>query len=135
MDILVEDLSRNFDSQLEESKTYGGIQNPSIRKSRNAWIPTTHWIGGLIWNYIEKANKEIFQYNLDCIDGESMQYTHYGINEHYAWHQDEYVLCPCLQVCNVLNLVLWTLYFVRFLREVTIHKYLKYSRTNGSIRC
>jgi len=89
MDVITKDLETNFDPFLETSKLYGGGEDLDKRKSRNAWVPTTHWIGGLVWNYIEKANKEIFHYDLDFIDGESMQYTHYGIGEYYDWHQDE----------------------------------------------
>lgn len=89
MDILSEDLKQNFDPQLDSSKLYNGVEDFSKRKSRNAWVPTTHWIGGLVWNYIDRANKEIFKYDLDGIDGESMQYTHYELNEYYGWHQDE----------------------------------------------
>ena len=35
------------------------------------------------------ANVDYFHYDLNCIDGENMQYTQYGLNEHYHWHQDE----------------------------------------------
>lgn len=89
MNILTRDLEETFDIQLEISKLYGGGEDVSKRRSRNAWVPTTHWIAGLIWNYIDRANQEIFHYDLDNIDGESMQYTHYGLNEYYGWHQDE----------------------------------------------
>jgi predicted 2-oxoglutarate/Fe(II)-dependent dioxygenase YbiX len=89
MDIVVEDLKKNFDSQLQTSRLYNDIEDFNKRKSRNAWVPTSYWIGGLIGSYIKKANDEIFKYDLENIDGESMQYTHYGIGEYYGWHQDE----------------------------------------------
>jgi PKHD-type hydroxylase len=89
MNILTRDLTETFDYQLQTSKLYGGGEDFSKRRSRNAWVPTTHWTAGLIWSYIDRANNEIFKYDLDCIDGEAMQYTHYGLNEYYGWHQDE----------------------------------------------
>ena len=27
--------------------------------SQNAWIPTTHWVGGFLWHYIQRANREL----------------------------------------------------------------------------
>ena len=45
-------------------------------------------MGGFIWHYIERANRENFLYDLRCIDGESMQYTRYSEGQHYGWHTD-----------------------------------------------
>ena len=89
MDVIEEDLNINFDNQMHTSGLMGGVTNLKKRSSQNAWIPTTHWLGGLMWHYYKRANDEFFKYNLTCIDGESMQYTHYGLNEHYDWHIDE----------------------------------------------
>ena len=89
MDIIEADLSEKFDPQMDTSKLMGNQVHLEKRNSRNAWIPTSHWLGGLMWYYFNKANKEFFHYDLECIDGESMQYTHYKLNQHYDWHQDE----------------------------------------------
>ena len=40
-------------------------------------FPTTHWVGGFLWHYVQRANRENFLYDLRNIDGESMQYTRY----------------------------------------------------------
>ena len=89
MDIIEADLSEKFDPQMDQSKLMGNQVNLEKRSSRNAWIPTAHWVGGLMWYYFNKANTEFFHYDLECIDGESMQYTQYEINQHYDWHLDE----------------------------------------------
>ena len=89
MDIIEEDLTETFDPQMDVSKLMGDQVNLGKRNSRNAWIPTTHWLGGLMWHYFNKANKEFFHYDLECIDGESMQYTQYQLDQYYDWHQDE----------------------------------------------
>jgi len=88
VDVIERDLSDNFDQHTEESRLSGNTLNKNIRNSRNAWIPTHHWIGGFIWHYIERANRENFLYDLDCVDGESMQYTHYEVGQFYNWHND-----------------------------------------------
>ena len=74
--IVEKDLSINFDGQMADSKlSHGDALNKEKRNSQNAWIPTTHWLGGFMWHYIQRANRENFLYDLRCIDGESMQYT------------------------------------------------------------
>ena len=97
MDLIERELSDNFDPLLEAAKVgntenFGSLEGRvdlSKRNSKTAWVPTTNWIGGLMWHYYNKVNNEIFHYDLDCIDGEAMQYTHYGLNEKYDWHRDE----------------------------------------------
>jgi len=89
MDIIEADLTEKYDPMMETSKLMGNNTNLNKRNSKNAWIPTTHWLGGLMWHYFKKANDEFFHYDLTCIDGESMQYTQYELNQKYDWHQDE----------------------------------------------
>ena len=50
-------------------------------------------LGGFMWHYIERANRENFLYDLRCIDGESMQYTQYGPGQFYGWHNDSGLAC------------------------------------------
>ena len=90
MDIVERDLSEQFGSDMVQSGLMGAqTPNLDIRNSQNAWVPTTHWVGGLIWHYFTRANNEFFNYKLVGIDGESMQYTSYGLNQQYNWHIDE----------------------------------------------
>ena len=88
VDIIERDLSEKFDPLMGDSKLHGDALNKEKRNSQNAWIPTTHWVGGFLWHYIQRANRENFLYDLTCIDGENMQYTRYGEGLVYDWHND-----------------------------------------------
>ena len=88
VEILDKDLYDNFDSKMEDSKLHGDQLNKDKRNSKNTWIPSTHWIAGFLWHYVQRANRENFLYDLTCIDGESMQYTRYGEGQYYNWHND-----------------------------------------------
>ena len=88
VDIIEKDLSENFDSQMQDSRLHGDSLNKDKRNSQNAWIPTQHWVGGFMWHYIMRANRENFLYDLRNIDAESMQYTRYGEGMFYDWHND-----------------------------------------------
>ena len=88
VDIIEKDLSEKFDSQMQDSRLHGDSLNKDKRNSQNAWIPTQHWVGGFMWHYIMRANRENFLYDLRNIDGESMQYTRYGEGMFYDWHND-----------------------------------------------
>jgi PKHD-type hydroxylase len=91
VDIIEEDLTENFNSQLQDSRvgsgSYGDL-NKDKRNSKHAWVPTNHWVAGFVWHYIQRANRENFLYDLTNIDGETLQYTVYGEGEHYDWHLD-----------------------------------------------
>ena len=88
VDIIERDLTENFDSNMVDSRLHGDELNKDKRNSHNAWVPTDHWIGGFLWHYIMRANRENFLYDLRCIDGESIQYTRYEAGQFYGWHND-----------------------------------------------
>ena len=88
VDIIEEDLSLKFDGDMGDSKLMGDALNKDKRNSQNAWVPSNHWLGGFMWHYISRANRENFLYDLRCIDGESMQYTKYDVGQFYSWHND-----------------------------------------------
>ena len=88
IDTIEEDLSNNFEDKMGDSKLYGDALNKEKRNSQNAWIPTTHWVAGFVWHYIQRANRENFLYDIRNIDGESMQFTKYGVGQCYGWHND-----------------------------------------------
>jgi predicted 2-oxoglutarate/Fe(II)-dependent dioxygenase YbiX len=88
VDIIEKDLSEKFDSQMADSRLQGDALNKEKRNSKNAWVPTAHWVGGFVWHYIERANRENFLYDLRCIDAETIQYTKYEKGEYYGWHND-----------------------------------------------
>ena len=82
------DLTENFDKSMSDSTLYGDSLNKEKRNSQNTWIPTTHWVAGFLWHYVQRANRENFLYDLRNIDGESLQYTRYETGQFYGWHND-----------------------------------------------
>lgn len=91
VDILEKDVDDTFYKDIQPSVVgdgYEGIVDQKKRNAKNAWIPTTHWVSGFLWNYVEKANRENFLYDLTNIDGEALQYTVYDEGEYYGWHND-----------------------------------------------
>jgi PKHD-type hydroxylase len=91
IDIIEEELTEKLDDQLQPSGVgdgHVGIINEKIRNAKNSWIPTSNWIAGFLWHYVQKANRENFLYDLTNIDGESLQYTVYNQGEYYGWHND-----------------------------------------------
>lgn len=87
VNILENDL-RRFDKDAHDSELYNKEVDKVIRDSKTYWVPTSHWIGGFIWYYVEKANRENFLYDITEIDGGNMQYTQYGEGQFYNWHID-----------------------------------------------
>ena len=71
VDIIERDVSQRFDVQMQDSRLAGDELNKEKRNSQNAWIPTHHWVGGFLWHYIQRANRENFLYDLRNIDNES----------------------------------------------------------------
>ena len=49
---------------------------------------SSNWIGGWLWYYIDRINRENFCYDLTDIDACTIQYTQYGPGQFYNWHQD-----------------------------------------------
>ena len=88
VDIIESDLSENFDPQMADSLLHGDSLNKEKRNSQNTWIPTAHWVGGFLWHYVLRANRENFLYDLRNIDNESLQYTRYEEGQFYGWHND-----------------------------------------------
>lgn len=88
VEIIEKDISENFDDRMADSRLHGDALNKDKRNSQNAWIPTDHWLGGFMWHYVQRANRENFLYDLRGIDAESMQYTKYEEGMFYGWHND-----------------------------------------------
>lgn len=86
----IEDFDNSFvESQLLKTNVYeGSVTNKNIRSSKHAWIESNHWIYGLIWHYINLANKSNFLYDIECMDGNTIQYTKYESGDFYTWHAD-----------------------------------------------
>ena len=86
-EIIYNDLKK-YDSETHESEIMGAQVDKVIRDSKTLWIPTSHWLGGFIWYYVSKANRENFCYDITEIDGGNIQYTQYEEGQFYNWHID-----------------------------------------------
>lgn len=89
IDSIEKDTKKYFEPELIESRLYNDKLDKTYRNSRSTWIPSTHWISGFMWHYVLKANRENFLYDVEAFDGETLQYTNYGIGEFYNWHNDD----------------------------------------------
>jgi len=88
VDSIEKDLAEHFDMNVKESRLEGDAVNTSKRDSKNAWVPSDHWVCGFLWHYVMRANRENYQYDLTNLDCESVQYTHYDVGQYYKWHND-----------------------------------------------
>ena len=51
-------------------------------------VPVDSWVGGLVWHYIKRSNRENFMYNLSHLDGDSIKFKTYNEGEGQTWHVD-----------------------------------------------
>ncbi len=63
VDIVEKELNQ-FNSNFNIAQTFGGI-DLKTRDSKTTWISYDHWIGGFCYHYVNKLNRENFQYNIE----------------------------------------------------------------------
>tara|TARA_R100000005_G_C5003371_1_gene211589 strand:+ start:7066 stop:7632 length:567 start_codon:yes stop_codon:yes gene_type:complete len=80
---------KEFKRNLEKGLV-SGDDNPniSIRNSDCSWISSKHWMAGLCYHYILKANEENFRYDIGSFGNREIQYTSYTEGQYYKWHVD-----------------------------------------------
>ncbi len=94
--IMEKELLENFDKNTTSSPVFTKSEDhqdihagfDKVRNSKHAWVSSSHWIGGFLWHYVERANRENFLYDLKCLDNETIQYTIYNEGDYYEWHSD-----------------------------------------------
>ena len=105
VEIIERDVQK-YDEYTKDSEVRGEQVDKVIRNSKNSWIPSSNWIGGWLWYYIDRINRENFCYDLTDIDGCSIQYTQYGPGQFYNWHQDDGLGALDKEKCRKLSVVL-----------------------------
>jgi PKHD-type hydroxylase len=85
---IIENETKFYQNLSSTSALTGNTTNLDIRKSLNSWIPTSNWIGGMLWYYVERANRENFLYDITGFHDEVIQYTVYEEGQFYNWHTD-----------------------------------------------
>ena len=68
----------------------GGEINHDKRKSKIGWVPQVHWIKAITSMYGYLANDQAWCFDINNQDG--IQFTNYGIGEHYNAHIDTFAL-------------------------------------------
>ena len=89
VNIINNDLFYKYSSQMEESKLHGDNLDKKERDSKNTWIPSTHWVGGFIWHYVMRTNRENFLYDISHIQYNNIQFSRYEEGDFYTWHLDQ----------------------------------------------
>ena len=78
----------SFEEAMEASTLKDHIVDESIRISKTHWIPTDHWISGVMAHIVREANDNLFKFDLTCWSAQ-IQYTVYdGKGSNYSWHED-----------------------------------------------
>ena len=85
----VNDIDDNDFENSKVNKKKSGTIDSELRKSKNCWIDSTSWVGGFLWNYIMKANRENFLYDISHIQYDNIQCTEYEEGDYYDWHTDQ----------------------------------------------
>ena len=88
--IVERELVEDFDKDVKSSPVnlLVGEGFNKVRNAKHSWVASSHWMGGFLWHYIERANRENFLYDLKGLDSEHIQYTVYDEGEYYDWHND-----------------------------------------------
>lgn len=94
--IMKKELLQNFEKDIDQSPVFvknktdqdAGVGFDKVRNSKHTWVSSSHWTGGFLWHYVERANRENFLYDLKCLDREIIQYTIYNEGDYYDWHTD-----------------------------------------------
>ena len=93
-DCLITELSKA--TILSKKGTVGDQTNntekKAIRDSDISWIQDDHWVAGMLWHYLQRANIFNWKYDLWTWDQGTLQLTTYGPGQHYRWHQDSNML-------------------------------------------
>tara|TARA_Y100001963_G_scaffold105363_1_gene145465 strand:- start:256 stop:744 length:489 start_codon:yes stop_codon:yes gene_type:complete len=51
-------------------------------------VPASSWVGGFVWHFLKRANRENFCYELSNLDDDSIKYKVYNEGEGQSWHVD-----------------------------------------------
>lgn len=94
MDEIINELDSRLGDTFEVATTFANSDfnqevNIGARDSSTSWLNWEHWVGSMIWGQMKIINERHFGYDIDHIDNGQLQYTRYGPNQYYKWHEDE----------------------------------------------
>lgn len=73
----------------QNGKVGGDSDRKEVRDSDIGWLhpdQNTNWIFDRFGGVISRANHDHFMYDIEGL--EALQYTKYGLDQHYTWHWD-----------------------------------------------
>lgn len=89
LDLVVKEVESIEYASYQEAQL-GTLDNPVIemetRNSKVHWWYEQHWVSSLFCHYFNKANRDIWEYDLTYLQG--IQVTKYDVNDKYDWHSD-----------------------------------------------
>jgi PKHD-type hydroxylase len=88
IDLMVEELPKYDESYAEAhiGDRQSGALFENQRNSKVSWMYEDDWVSSMFAHYFHLANKEYWEYDLNCLDG--IQITKYDVGDHYTWHSD-----------------------------------------------
>jgi len=90
-DLIIKQCSKKelISSEVMDGAPVGGSNlDTTLRVSEQCWLPTDHWIAGMMKHWIESANTHYFHYDISKWS-DQIQYTVYdGPGSKYNWHTD-----------------------------------------------
>lgn len=75
--------------EFQNGKVGKETDRKEVRDSDIAWLhpePNTNWVFERIGGVVSRANRDHFMFEIEGL--EALQYTKYGLNQHYTWHWD-----------------------------------------------
>ena len=84
---LIKQVKENPNTPFTDSRMSDDSIHTDIRKSKQSWFYTDHWIGGVIYNLFVNANESFFHYDLNYF-GDGIQVTIYKEGDFFDWHTD-----------------------------------------------
>ena len=75
----------NWDFEKDQLKNMG-VPDDSIRKTKLNWFPTDHKYNKILSDYVLKANKIMYHYNVTKFT--PCQFARYDVGDFYDYHQD-----------------------------------------------
>ena len=75
----------NWDFEKDQPKNLG-VPDDSIRRTKLNWFPTNHKYNKILSDYVLKANKIMYHYNVTKFT--PCQFARYDVGDFYDYHQD-----------------------------------------------
>ena len=94
VDMMKEEIEYLMDTDYMQANV-GSLDNSVVnfdaRSTKISWWNQDHWVSSIFSHYINRANRDIWEYDLTRI--ESVQVSKYEPGDYYTWHCDYGSIC------------------------------------------